>query len=459
LILAIGLVELLLPSLNQALGSQLELTYSPKMILGLIGVALVTGVVAGSYPAFYLSSFYPVAILSRRYSISSLFRSKKGSGSTGTAGGAPVRKALVVSQFALSIVLIISVVALNGQMNYIRDMDVGFDKEQIVTLPLHGEMRQHAQAVKSELLSNSDIESISLTFSGQLRWSESCGFEWEGKQPGDEFDMGINRVDYDYLRTFGMELASGRFFSDEFTTDATDAVVINEAAAKAMSMTDAVGRHVYVPPFDRDCTIIGVLKDYHNESAHKEIRPFALIPARQFNYMHVRLATTDYRGTLGFIEEKIRSFVPDDPFAYSFLSDEIDNMYRAEQRTRELVTYVALLAVFISCLGLFGLATFSVEQRTKEIAVRKVHGASVGRIIALVSREFVVLVAIASLIAWPVAYFATDYWLRNFAYRTEVWWWVYVVSGVFALTLALVTISYQSLRAALTNPIDSLRHE
>jgi putative ABC transport system permease protein len=155
----------------------------------------------------------------------------------------------------------------------------------------------------------------------------------------------------------------------------------------------------------------------------------------------------------------MRSFVPDDPFAYSFLSEQIDNLYRSDRKTRELVTYVALVAVLISCLGLFGLASFSVEQRTKEIAVRKVHGATVGRLIALVSREFIVLVALASLIAWPVAYFATDYWLQNFAYRTQVWWWVYVISGVAALLLALATVSYQSLRAALANPIESLRHE
>jgi putative ABC transport system permease protein len=457
LILAIGLAELLLPSLNRMLDARLELEFTWYIVISLVGIALVTGVIAGIYPAFYLSSFNPVAILRKQHSFISFICRSNRDRSRGRSSS--LRKTLVVVQFTLSIVLIISVIVLSNQLGYIKNLDMGYDKERVVMLRLHGDLIRQSTTVKNELLKLSEVENMSLTFSRHVNWSESCGLDWDGKQPGDEFDVGINHVDYDYLRTFKMELVAGRFFSKEFPADASKAFVINEAAARAMDMDDPVGQQISLPCKSRQGTIIGVVKDFRNESAHKEIRPFTLLLGDRYSYMNIRLKSDDIRGTLGSIRNKIREFVPDDPFAYSFLDEEIDNLYRAELRTGELVTYMTLFAVFISCLGLFGLASFSVEQRTKEIAVRKVHGASMSKLVGMVSKEFLVLVTIAALIAWPIAYIAMDRWLQGFAYRTPICWWVFVLSGMIALCVALVTISYQSIRAAVASPIESLRHE
>jgi putative ABC transport system permease protein len=459
LVIAVLLAEMLLPAINNILGVHLELSLSLTRILGMVGLAVVTGVMAGSYPALLLSSFRPIAMFQRR-----VFLMSKPSGKNNRRGaivlrGLSPRKVLVVCQFALSIVLIIAVVVLGEQLDYVNGMDLGYAKDEIVVLRLHGETARQWQAVKTELLKQPDVESISLSLSGHTGWSESCGIDWDGKQPGDEFDVGINRVDYDYARTFKMEMAAGRFFSAEFPSDRTEAFVVNEAAVKAMGMQDPVGKVISMPALRRTGPIIGVIRDYHTESLRKQVRPFLLIPSEWFGYMNIRIKSGNVNQTLGRIEQGLRAIVPDDPFSYSFLSQDLASSYQAEQRTSQLVRYMTALAILISCLGLYGLASYSIERRTREIAVRKTFGASVSELVRLISWEFVILVAVASVLGWPVAYYAMNRWLEGFAYRISIDFGGPLLAAGLTLIVVLMTVSVRAVRAAMANPIDMLRHE
>jgi len=456
---AVLIVELLLPSFNNILGVQLKLSYTWGTILPLMAVGIITGLLAGCYPAFLLSSFSATTVLQRPLLLLPTLKRSRLGRSEPRARNFSFRKILVVFQFALSIILIVAVMVLGNQLDYIRTVDLGYDQQEIVVLELHGNLTRNVNTVKSELLKNPSIKSISLTLSQQIKWSESCGLDWEGMQPGDAFDTGINRVDYDYIKTFGMEMAAGRFYSEEFPSDYTDALVVNEAAVRAMGITDPIGKTIGIPALERESTIIGVVKDFHSESLHKEVRPFALVPSRFFRYMNIRISGDNPQQTLGFIERTIRGIVPDDPFVYSFLNDDLNRLYQAEQRTGEVVRYMTYLAIFISCLGLFGLASFSIERRTREIAVRKIHGASVGRLVKLITSEFVILVGLACIVAWPAAWYVMTRWLNNFAFRTGVTWDIFVLSGGLALAVVIATISIRAIRAALANPVNSLRHE
>ncbi len=459
MVIAALLAELLLPAINNILGAHLEFSLSWARVLGMIALAVAAGLVAGSYPALLLSSFRPVALFQRR-----VFLMSKPSGKNGHRGAfisrcPSPRKVLVVFQFALSIVLIIAVVVLGEQLDYVNNMDLGYAKDEIVVLRLHGETAGQCQAIKTELLKLPDVEAVSLSLSGHTGWSESCGIDWDGKQPGDEFDVGINRVDYDYARTFKIEMAAGRFYSPEFPSDRSEAFVVNEAAVKAMGMQDPVGKVVSMPALKRKGPIIGVIKDYHTESLRKQVRPFVLIPSDWFGYMNIRIKSDNISQTLGRIEQEIRAIVPDDPFSYSFLSQDLADGYQTEQRTSQLVRYMTLLAVLISCLGLYGLASYTTEQRTREIAVRKTFGASVGELVRLISWEFVLLVATACVVGWPIAYYAMNRWLEGFAYRTSIGFGIPLLAAGLTLVVVMMTVSVRAVRAAMANPIDMLRHE
>jgi putative ABC transport system permease protein len=444
--LAVLLVQGLLPTVNSMLGLQLELRWSGSIFLSLAAIALMTGLLAGSYPAFFLSSFHPVRVLK---------------GSVGSAGTRSLllRRILVVTQFSLSIVFIISALVILSQLKYIKNKDLGFDKENIVIVQARGELLQQSPTIKSELLQNPSITSIAFSINRLDRWESSSGVEWSGRASEVNFDMGINWVDYDFLKTFGLEMAEGRFFSREFSTDKSGACVVNEAAIKAMHMKDPIGQKISAFGGELKGTIVGVIKDYHTETLHKEIRPFAIFLREAGEYMCARIKGNNISGTLDFMKNKIREFVPNDPFQFSFLDEEFGKLYKADQLTGRLVTYLTVLAIFVSCLGLFGLATFTVEKRIKEIGVRKVLGASVSGIVLLLSKEFLKLVLMANLIAWPIAYYFMSRWLQNFAYRTSIGIGIFIISGLLALAIALLTVSYQSIKAALANPVDSLRYE
>jgi putative ABC transport system permease protein len=470
LFIATLMVKLFLLSVNAILGVSLNLDYSLVFILSLIGIALLTGIVSGSYPAFFLSSFHPASILKGQLSSMIIMKRKGGQKSTIRQRGSFLRKALVVAQFSLSIFFIICVMGIHEQLNYIRNRDLGFDKDHIVVLQATGELKKRSQSIKNELLKSPDIRNVTFSAFSLTDWESSVArrdLEWTGKQADRDFLIGNNYVDYDYLKTFNMKMIEGRFFSEEFVADASDACVVNEAAIKAMDMKEPLGKEIVWGSGSQDenrRTIVGVIEDFNTQSLHQEIRPFVLMPIENIqqymsNYMCIKLRSDDIPKSLGLIENKVKEFVPDDPFIYHFLDETIDSLYRTEQMTGKLTRYITFLAIFISCLGLLGLASFSVDRRTKEIGVRKVLGASVSKIILLRTKDFSRWIFLANIIAWPIAWFALNSWLQNFAYRTEVDIWIFIFSTFLALIIALLIIGYQSIKAALANPVESLRYE
>jgi putative ABC transport system permease protein len=461
LFLAVFLVELLLPWINAMLGTQLNLNHSPIVILSLVGMMVFTGILAGSYPAFFLSSFPPAAVLKGKFSIMRV---------SGRKLGFSLRKALVVAQFTLSIFFVVCVMVIYHQLDYLKNRNLGFEKDNIVIVQSTGDLKKKNRVIKDELLKNPGIQSVAFSAFSLLDWESaesSIGVNWPGKTTGDNFIIGNNWVDYDYLKTFKMEMARGRFFSREFPGDVFKVCVLNEAAVRAMGLKDPVGKQIVWnlgSQHESTLTIIGVINDFNTQSLHCEIRPFLLRPIEGLheymsNYMCIRVQPGDISGSLRFIESKIKAFVPDDPFAYSFLDEELYRLYNDEQLTGKLSLYIAFLAIFISCLGLFGLAAFSAEQRRKEIGIRKVLGAPVGKLLVMLIKDFTRWVLIANIIAWPIAYYAMNQWLKDFYYRTDIGLWVFALSGLLALVIALVTVSYQSIRAATANPVETLRYE
>ncbi len=449
LILAIVIVELFLPLFNRVLGRQIEMCYSGSLFLSLLGAAVLTGIISGSYPAFFLSAFDPVSVLKGHFF----------SGSGGLLKGHTLRRVLVVMQFSLSIFFLVCTLVVYKQLNFIQKTDLGFGKEQIIHMRMRGEFKQKHKAIKSELLQNPSIINVTATDRTPVMWSNSTDeVNWEGKSEKEEVGFGVRMVDYDYMDTFRMEMAQGRFFSKEFPADASQGFVVNEAAVNAMGMESPLGKRFSV--WERQGEIIGVIKDFHTESLHNTISPFVLIIWPEwYGRMSIRIKSENIPATLGYIEGKIKEFVPDYPFKYQFLDEELDSLYRTEQLTGNIIVYVTILAVFISCLGLFGLSSFTTEQRTKEIGIRKVLGASVSGVVLLLNKEFTKWVLIANIIAWPAAYFAMKKWLQNFAYRADIGLGVFIFSAVLVLFVALTTVSYQSFKAAAARPIDSLKYE
>jgi len=470
LLLALVIVELILPSINSILGTQLDLRFSGGFILSLIVIALITGIFAGSYPAFYLSSFHPVAVLKGQSSWMLLLKRKSGRKSIGRSKAFSLRKLLVLTQFSLSIFFIVCALFIYKQLDYIKNRNLGFKKEHIIVLQSMGELKQKIQAVKNELLKSPDIKSVTFSAFSPVEWESSMStvaMNWTGRTTDQDFIIGDNYVDVDFLETFGMEMAQGRFFSREFPTDSSDACVVNEAAIKAMQLENPIGKKITWRPgskLENSRTIIGVIKDSHTQSLHHEIKPFVIqsierIQKYMANYMYIKIESSNIPKTLQFIESKIKEFVPNDPFVYRFFDEEVNRLYKAEQLTGHLVRYGTFLAILISCLGLFGLASFTTEQRTKEIGIRKVLGATISDILLLLTKDFTKWVLIANIIAWPVAYYAMHRWLQNFAYRTNIGIVTFIISALLALIIALLTVSYQAIKAALANPVEALRYE
>ncbi len=446
--LALGLVRLLLGAFNTLSAKELTLGISSNgwLWLGFLGIALLTGFISGTYPALFLSGFQPVRVL-------------KGSVQPGAKSSA-FRKFLVVFQFSLTILLLICTLVVYRQLDYMQNKKLGYDKEHLVYMSIRGQMREQFDAVKQELLSHPNI--LAVTASANVptygySFSNSL-WRWEGQDPDEEILMRASFVDVDFLETLGIELLAGRDFSREFSTDQDAAVAVNEAAARAMGMEDPVGRRLSLG--ERESTIVGLVKDYHFRSLRQEIDPLILIfSPPSSRVLFVRLKGEDMPQSLAHIEEVWNTFSPGFDFRYRFMDEALDLLYRAEQRTGTIFRIFTLLAVSISCLGLFGLASYIAEQRTKEIGIRKVLGATVSHIVFLLSRDFTKWVMVANLIAWPVAYYAMRVWLQGFAYRIPLPWWVFGLSALLALVIALLTVSYQSVRAAVSNPVDALKYE
>jgi putative ABC transport system permease protein len=342
-----------------------------------------------------------------------------------------------------------------------RNKELGFDKDNIVWLEMRNELSRQYPAFKRELLNNPNI--LGLTRSTTtLNQSESSAegreLNWEGRLPDDNFPgIKVYGVDADFLKTFNMEMVEGRFFSDEFATDRTEAFVVNEAAVKAMGIDSPVGKRFSL--FDFKGFIIGVVEDFNFRSLHYKIEPLVMKMGWGLDNILIRISGNSTPRTLGYIEKTVKNFIPNYSFRFEFLDTLINSRYRQEMRLESVIKYLTSFAIFVSCLGLLGLASFLAEQRTKEIGIRKVLGASVSGIVVLLSKEFGRLVLVANIAAWPIAYFVLRSWLQNFAFRINIGIWIFFLSAFVALIIALMTVCYQALRAALANPVNSLRYE
>jgi len=447
LIIAILLVLLLLPVFNSLTGS--DLSFNPfaniGITLALIVITIFTGLLSGSYPAFFLSSFQPIVVLGNR-------------GKMHTKSGW-VRKTLVVFQFSLSVVLIIATAGVYSQLNYIKNRDMGYEKNNIIYIPLSGGESKDYEVIKNELSKNPDI--LHATFTNTLPNNVDSGagaLTWEGKAAADEVEFYFVAVDFDYIDTFGMKIVKGRNFSRDFPADVSN-YIVNEEAVRQMGMEDPIGKRLTM--WDLTGEIVGVVKDFNFLPLREKIQPLLLTPSQQefIGYLVVRVKGDNIPGSLDYLKNLWNRFNAKYPFEYRFLDEDFERFYTAEQRLGRISGYFSVLAVFISCLGLLGLVSYVTGQRSKEIGIRKVLGASVRNIVQLLLNEFVVLVILSNIIAWPIAYLAISKWLENFAYRAGIDLSLFFFSSILTLLIALLTVMYVAVRAALGNPVDAIKWE
>ena len=454
LLLAIALIELTLPFLNVFFENTLSFNaFTDRSIpLVFIGIVLCVGLLAGSYPAFILSAFQPKETLK---------------GFAGTGGkGAGLRKLLVVAQFAITIILVTCTGFISKQLHYIQNKNLGFNKEQVISVSInHENLRRSFDTIRQELLRNPTITGVtaaSTCFSDKMIYVNF--FRIEGDAPDPKRLCAKIYVDYDFFSFYGIDLVEGRAFSREFPADTsgTGAYIINETMAGQLGWDTSVGKKLgrFDDNPDNMGTVIGVVKDFNYVTLHEKIGPLALSSSRaELRQISIRIRPENMQETLAFIESKLAEYDPEHPFEYTFLDEGFAQLYRTEQRMGKIVGVFTLLAIFVACLGLLGLISFAAERRTKEIGIRKVLGASVPQIVSMLSKEFLVLLLIATLIAWPVAWYAMDKWLQNFAYRIELDVWTFILAGVLALVIAAVIVSFQAVKAATANPVEALRYE
>ena len=448
LFIAFALVQLALPAFNNISGK--HLSFDVKPILAFIGLGLLVGVVAGIYPAFYLSSFKPIAVLKGK-----LTSSNKSFG---------LRSGLVVFQFFISVALIIGTIVVYQQMKYIQNKDLGFNKEQILTIPNSYALGSNEQVFKQQMLQDSRIVNATASYykpAGPSNYNNALAF------PQGNDNLVVDGVEYhvdeNYIPTLGMKMVSGRNFSKEFATDSTG-IILNETAAHALGWNDmtAVGKTVVRQNSDRGNNIpfhvIGVVKNFNFKSLHEAISPLYMTLQPEGGLIF-KIKTTDIAGLLATMKKNWDTYNTGEPFTYEFMDDLFNKTYSTEQKTGSILNIFSVLIILVASLGLFGLVTYTAEQRTKEIGIRKVLGASVSQVTQMLSKEFLKLVLIASLIAFPVAWWAMNKWLQSFAYRISISWWIFLVAGFGALLIALITVSFQAIKAAIANPVKSLRTE
>jgi len=446
LLLAVLIVIALLPVFSEVTGKHLAVTFSPSVIAVALGITLITGVLAGSYPAFYLSNFKPILVLKGKL--------------RNSAAELLTRKGLVVFQFAISLLLIVSMVVIYKQVAFIQTKNLGYNREHVVYFDKDGTVGQNTEAFLTELRSVPGVVSAS-TMEQNIAQSDlgssTYGISWPGKEKDLNTNFGVRALDLGLTETLGIQIKEGRTFSKAFGGEDTK-LLINETAARIMGLQRPVGTTISM--WGQDKTIVGVVKDFHVTSLHDPIMPMVFY----FNPQHastvmVRLAAGQEKEALSKMTALYKQFNPGFVFEYKFLDEVFQAMYVGEQRVSLLSRYFAALAILISCLGLSGLAAFNAESRAKEIGIRKVLGASVGNITVLLSRNFVYLMILAMLIAFPLTWWLMHAWLAGFAYRTEMGWGIFVVAGSFLVLIALLTVSYQSIKAAVINPAESLRAE
>lgn len=453
LALSLILIYALLPLFNEMANKQLpfsEIT-QPVVLLSLLGIIFFVGIVGGSYPAFYLSGFNPVAVLKGKLSA--------------RGGSVILRKSLVVLQFSISVFMLISTLIVFNQLNYMRNKDLGFDKARVVRLSLTRETIGNAAVFMERLKQVPEIEGVGRANSSPGQGIGKLLMKVEDNN-GTLVDRGVDLfgADYDFVPTMGMEIVQGRNFSRDVQSDTTFAVLVNEAMVKRMAWDEPIGKRFEFgggPDGPRERKVIGVIKDYHQNSLYDEIEPLMIIRGDRLRFVFAKTKGGDVRQSLASMEKVWKEVFPNNPFEYIFLDQDFNLQYKTDEKRSTIFTVFSSLTILIACLGLLGLAAFSTEQRTKEIGIRKVIGASMAGLVTLVSKEFFLLVGIGLVLAFPFARYFTDTWLQNFAYRIELkqQWPTFLVSALLAFVVTMVTVGYHVIRTALSNPVNSLRNE
>jgi len=445
-LLSLILVAILLPYFNQLTEKRIVFPYSNSYFwISLVVLTFITGLASGIYPAIFLSSFKPITVLkgTLKFSNSSAF----------------LRKGLVVFQFVLSIVLITGTIIISQQVNFIQKANLGYDRENLVYIPVEGDLRRKYKLFKDEAITAAGIKSI--TRIGETPTnigSSSGGINWAGKDPNTSPEFNVTFSGYDFIKTMNLKLVAGRDISKDFAADSAG-YLINESALKIIGFKDPVGKQL--TQWGQKGTIVGVLKDFHFSSLHDPIKPLIIRNGENYTWgtILVRTEAGKTKQAITSLEKICKDLNPKFPFTYYFSDEEYHKLYKSEQVVGKLSNYFAFLGIFISCLGLLGLAMFTAEQRTKEIGIRKVLGASVSSLFTLLSKEFILLVVIAMAIATPLAWWAMHNWLQGFAYKVPIEIWVFAVAGILAIIIALITVSFQAIKVAVANPVKSLRTE
>lgn len=447
--LSLGIAHLLIPLFNTLMGKDMRIAYfsNPVILPALVVIVVFVGLFAGSYPAFFLSAFRPSQVL-------------KGQLRT---GGGLFRKILVIGQFAVSIAFVAGVLVFMQQLNFMRNTDLGFDKENVVVIPVllpepPQQVMSKMQVLKNEYLRHPRIADVALSSSAPSEIRPILNCRPEASSEDEAKIVAQVAVDYEYLETLKIELLEGRNFSREHSTDVNQAFIVNQAAAQELGLDSPIGTQLRLGA--RRGTIIGVMTSMHWEPKRRFIAPmvFYLFP-QAFTEIVLRISPEDIPGTLGFLEEKWRENITTRPFRYEFLGDMVDDLYKSERQLGRVIFNLTMLSIFVACLGLFGLASYTAEQKTKEIGIRKVLGSSVPGVVFLLSKQFGKLILIANVIAWPLAYYLLHRWLQGFYYRISLGLQFFALSAVLVLFIAFVSISFQSIKAALSNPADALRYE
>jgi putative ABC transport system permease protein len=440
LIIAVLLVALFIPAFNDITGKQLTLRFDARLILTCVGIALASGIIAGSYPSLYLSGFRPVAILKGRLktSLSELW----------------IRKGLVVFQFALSVILIVSVLVVYKQMDFVQSKNLGYSRDNV----LYFDTEKASESFLAELKRVPGVVNASAFFHDMTGdHGGTRAVDWEGRAPDFYGDFGNLEAGYDIIETLGFEITSGRSFSREL---APGQIIFNESAIKLMGLKDPVGKTVKL--WGNDRTIVGVVRDFHFESLYKKIEPcfIQLVPAfPATTKVMVKIKGGTEKATIDKLQQFYKAYNPGIAFGFTFLDEDYQTLYTSEKKVSVLSRYFAGLAILISCLGLFGLAAFTAEKRKKEISIRKVLGASVKGVSFLLTKEFVKLVLLANVIAWPVAYYFVLQWLQDFTYKIDINIWMFLLAGLAAIIITIMTVGFQAIKAAVANPVKSLRTE
>jgi putative ABC transport system permease protein len=448
LLISIFVIILLLPKFNLLAGKSFDLNviYSQVVLLTLLGTVIIVGIFGGSYPAFFLSRFSPVTVL-------------KGEITQGSAGSL-FRKILVVIQFSVSVVMIICTLVVFRQLNYLKTMDQGFNQKNVLSLQLNRAMVQKYPLLKQILLKNSDIKYVSSTNTRVGEGSGKLLFNVETDQGMSQRGVNFALVDHDFIKALGISIIKGRDFQEDMPSDTLTAVIVNETFVKRMNWTEPIGKKVEAGNANNlRARVIGVMKDYHQTGMYNDIESLLLAYQIRNNVVYIKLSDRNIKETMNYIETTWKEVFPDQPYSYTFLTERFNRQFEADEKRGFIFTLFTILAILIACLGLFGLASYMVEQRTKEIGIRKVFGANEIVILRLISRDFLILVSIGILIAFPVAYYFMNNWLHNYVYRTRLGFSLFIIAGLLTIIITFITISYKAYQAAVMDPADSIRTE